>query len=190
MQRRRTTVTGQPYPQASISPRGIVRSSYGTGLAVLLQGRRRKAGSGTYLLPKGRRQTRGEWPCTMQQPILSEEFVMFMMTETAGEYLTAVLDNANVPDETAIRLVLEGGTLTPQLDNARLGDEKFDHAGRMVLILDTQVSQVLDNSTLDVEATDEGPKLILLPRTLFLCFLLLSAKGKAQAEGDVHVSPP
>jgi hypothetical protein len=98
----------------------------------------------------------------MQQPILSEEFVMFMMTETAGEYLTAVLDNANVPDETAIRLVLEGGTLTPQLDNARPGDEKFDHAGRMVLILDTQVSQVLDNSTLDVEATDEGPKLILL----------------------------
>ena len=88
---------------------------------------------------------------------------MFMMTETAGEYLTAVLDNANVSEETAIRLVLEGNTLTPRLDNARPGDEKFDYAGRIVLMLDTQVSQVLDDSALDVEATDEGPKLVLLP---------------------------
>jgi hypothetical protein len=88
---------------------------------------------------------------------------MFMMTETAGEYLTAVLDNANASEETAIRFVLEGNTLTPKLDNAGPGDEKFDYAGRMVLILDAQVSQALDDSTLDVEATDEGPKLILLP---------------------------
>ena len=88
---------------------------------------------------------------------------MFMMTETAGEYLTAVLDNANASEETAIRFVLEGNTLTPKLDNARPGDEKFDYAGRMVLILDTQVSRTLDDSTLDVEATNEGPKLILHP---------------------------
>jgi len=49
------------------------------------------------------------------------------------------------------------------LDNARPGDEKFDYAGRMVLILDAQVSQALDDSTLDVEATDEGPTLTLHP---------------------------
>jgi hypothetical protein len=49
------------------------------------------------------------------------------------------------------------------LDNARPGDETFDYEGRTVLMLDAQVSQVLDDSTLDVEATDEGPKLILLP---------------------------
>jgi hypothetical protein len=30
-------------------------------------------------------------------------------------------------------------------------------------VLDAQVSQVLADSTLDVQATDEGPKLILLP---------------------------
>ena len=63
---------------------------------------------------------------------------MFMMTETAGEYLTAVLDNANASEETAIRFVLEGNTLTPKLDNAGPGDEKFDYAGRMVLILDVR----------------------------------------------------
>jgi hypothetical protein len=88
---------------------------------------------------------------------------MFMMTEIAGEYLTTVLDNANASEETAIRFVLEDNTLTSKLDNARPGDEKFDYAGRMILILDAQVSQTLDDSTLDVDATDEGPKLILLP---------------------------
>ncbi len=88
---------------------------------------------------------------------------MFIVTEAAGGYLTAALDNANAAEETAIRLVLEGNTLTPQLDNARPGDETFDYAGRTVLMLDAQVSQVLDDSTLDVEATDEGPKLILVP---------------------------
>ena len=88
---------------------------------------------------------------------------MFIVTEAAGGYLTAVLDNANASEETAIRFVLEGNTLTPQLDNTYPGDKTFDHEGRMVLILDAQVSQVLDDNTLDIEATEEGPKLILLP---------------------------
>jgi len=88
---------------------------------------------------------------------------MFIVTEAAGGYLTAVLDNANASEETAIRLVLAGNALTPQLDNTRPGDETFDYEGRMVLMLDAQVSQVLDDSTLDIEATDEGPQLILLP---------------------------
>jgi hypothetical protein len=88
---------------------------------------------------------------------------MFIVTEAAGGYLTAVLDNANASEETAIRLVLEGNTLTPQLDNTHPGDKTFDHEGRMVLMLDAQVSQVLDDSTLDIETTEEGPKLILLP---------------------------
>ena len=87
---------------------------------------------------------------------------MLMMTETAGEYLTALLDNTNAPEETAIRFVLEGNTLTPRLDNSRPGDATFDHDGRRVLVLDADVSQALAESTLDVQATEEGPKLVLL----------------------------
>jgi hypothetical protein len=87
---------------------------------------------------------------------------MFTMTETAGEYLTTVLDDANATEETAIRLVLDGNTLTPQLDNARPGDATFDHEGRMVLVLDAQVTHILDESMLDVKATEEGPQLVLL----------------------------
>gem|GEM_PF-818989 len=108
-----------------------------------------------------RRAENSRAPCNSS--FFREGIVMFIVTEAAGGYLTAVLDNANASEETAIRLVLEGNTLTPQLDNTRPGDETFDHEGRMILMLDAQVSQVLDDSTLDIEATDEGPKLILLP---------------------------
>jgi hypothetical protein len=96
-------------------------------------------------------------------PSLPEkEVVMFTMTETAGEYLTTVLDDANAAEETAIRLVIDGNTLTPQLDNARPGDATFDHEGRTVLVLDARVTQILDESMLDVRATEEGPQLVLL----------------------------
>jgi len=87
---------------------------------------------------------------------------MFTMTEAAGEYLTTVLDKADASEEAAIRFILEGNTLAPRLDHAHPEDVTFDHEGRKVLVLDAQVSQILTDSTLDVQATDEGPKLILL----------------------------
>ena len=87
---------------------------------------------------------------------------MLMLTEMAGEYLTALLENTRASEEAAIRFVLDGSTLTPKLDSARPGDDTFDYEGRKVLVLDAQVSEALAESTLDVQATDEGPKLVLL----------------------------
>jgi hypothetical protein len=108
-------------------------------------------------------EARGYRHALWNGPSLPEkEVVMFTMTETAGEYLTTVLDDANAAEETAIRLVLDGNTLTPKLDNAHPGDATFDHEGRMVLVLDARVTQVLAESMLDVTATEEGPQLVLL----------------------------
>ena len=87
---------------------------------------------------------------------------MLMLTEMAGEYLTALLENTNASAEAAVRFVLDGSTLTPKLDSTRPGDKTFDYEGRRVLVLDEQVSQALAESTLDVQATEEGPKLVLL----------------------------
>ena len=87
---------------------------------------------------------------------------MFTMTDLAGEYLNELLDNANAAEETVVRFVVEDRTLKPTLDTARLGDAAFDYDGRTVLVLDTQVMQAIADSTLDVQATDEGPQLILL----------------------------
>jgi hypothetical protein len=86
---------------------------------------------------------------------------MFVMTPAAGVYLHAVLDKAQVPEETAIRFVIEDNSLNTRLDTSRPGDATFDHDGRKVLILDEQVSQLLDTSTLDVQPTPEGERLVL-----------------------------
>lgn len=87
---------------------------------------------------------------------------MLYITDAVGDYLEAVLDKAKVPQNTAIRIRLEQGALAPALDTARPGDETFDHRGRVVLVLDSQVREYLAESVLDVEHTADGPKLLIL----------------------------
>ena len=87
---------------------------------------------------------------------------MLMMTPAAGGYLCDVLERAQAPQETAIRLEIEGNTLKSKLDQARPGDATYDHQGRPVLLLDDRVAQLLEGSTLDLEPTSQGGALILL----------------------------
>ena len=87
---------------------------------------------------------------------------MLTITDAAGAYLTALLDNANASEETAIRFVLEGNTLTPKTDSARPGDATFVHEERTILVLDAEVVDALGEATLDVRPIDDGPKLVLL----------------------------
>ena len=87
---------------------------------------------------------------------------MFVMTESAGEFLCAVLDRAQAPQEAAIRLELEGDALISKLDKPRPGDAAFDHDGRKVLVMDERVSQLLSGSKLELEPTSEGAKLVIV----------------------------
>jgi len=87
---------------------------------------------------------------------------MFVMTESAGEFLCAVLDRAQAPQEAAIRLELEGDALISKLDKPRPGDAAFDHDGRKVLVMDERVSQLLSGSKLELEPTAEGAKLVIM----------------------------
>lgn len=86
---------------------------------------------------------------------------MFVMTEPAGEFLCAVLDRANAPEEAAIRFAVEGDELISKLDKPRPGDATFDHEGRKVLVMDEEMARLLDGSTLDLQPTNEGEKLVL-----------------------------
>jgi len=83
---------------------------------------------------------------------------MLTITDATGEHLTVLLENANAPEQTAIRLAFEGNTLALKLDTAHPGDETFDHAGRTVLVLDPNALQVVADSTIDVRPTEEGPQ--------------------------------
>jgi len=86
---------------------------------------------------------------------------MLTMTKAAGDYLTALLQRAHASQDTAIRIVLEDDELAPALDTERPGDETLDYHGRKVLLLDAEVCEYLADSTLDVQPTDQGPRLIL-----------------------------
>jgi hypothetical protein len=87
---------------------------------------------------------------------------MLKITEAAGEYLTAVLERAQASGDTAVRIELHDGALSPALDSARPGDETYDHQGRMVLLLDPPVREYLEDSMLDVDETPGGPQLLIL----------------------------
>ena len=87
---------------------------------------------------------------------------MLAMTPAAAKHLFTVLERSSTPEATAIRIEIEGDTLTSRLDVARPGDATFDHDGRKVLVLDQHVSQLLDGSTLDLQPTPEGDKLVLV----------------------------
>ena len=87
---------------------------------------------------------------------------MFVMTESAGEFLCAVLDRAQAPQEAAVRFELEGDALISKLDKPRPGDAAFDHDGRKVLVMDERVSQLLSGSKLELEPTAEGAKLVIM----------------------------
>ncbi|MHC4082635.1 MAG: hypothetical protein ACYS15_19265 [Planctomycetota bacterium] len=86
---------------------------------------------------------------------------MLTMTEAAGAHLIDLLGEADVPEDVAIRFVVESEELTLRLDKERPGDESLTHEGKTVLLLDEQMSPMLSEKTLDIEPSDEGPKLTL-----------------------------
>jgi Fe-S cluster assembly iron-binding protein IscA len=87
---------------------------------------------------------------------------MLTLTGAAGDYLKSALERAKASEDTAIRIVVEDDKLAPALDTERPGDETLDYHGRTVLLLDAEVCEYLADSTLDVESTDEGLRLLIL----------------------------
>lgn len=87
---------------------------------------------------------------------------MLQVTDAATEHLNKLLGDSGAPDEAAIRVVVEERGLTLRLDNVRPGDSSFEHDGKTVLVLDEQVSQMLDDKTMDIEETGEGPRLAIV----------------------------
>jgi Fe-S cluster assembly iron-binding protein IscA len=86
---------------------------------------------------------------------------MLTMTEAAGAHLIDLLGEAEVPEDVAIRFVVESEELTLRLDKEQPGDETLSHDGKTVLLLDEQMSPMLAGKTLDIEESDDGPKLSL-----------------------------
>lgn len=94
-------------------------------------------------------------------PTAQRGILMLTVTESACGHLAGLLYSANAPDEAAIRFVVEGNRITPTVDQERPDDTTYEYAGSPVLVLDEHVVALLDNRTLDVQDTDDGPQLVL-----------------------------
>lgn len=86
---------------------------------------------------------------------------MLTITDAASAHLAQMLADAEAPDEVAIRIAVGEGGLVLALDAAHAEDATFDHEDRTVLVLDVEVSQLLEEKTLDVQDTEEGPQLAI-----------------------------
>jgi Fe-S cluster assembly iron-binding protein IscA len=86
---------------------------------------------------------------------------MLTVTDAAGAHLVDLLGEAEAPEDVAIRFVVESEELTLRLDKEKPGDESLIHEGKTVLLLDEEMSPMLSGKTLDIEDSDEGPKLTL-----------------------------
>ena len=85
---------------------------------------------------------------------------MLTITEAAAAYLANKLDEE--PAGEAVRFVFGLQGLEPQPSVVLPGDTTFEHQGRIVLVLDKTMSQMLEDKTLDVEETKDGSTLRLL----------------------------
>jgi Fe-S cluster assembly iron-binding protein IscA len=83
------------------------------------------------------------------------------VTEAAKTHLAQMLADVGAPEDVVIRIIVREGGLVLALDNMGVQDAAFAHEERTVLVLDAQVSQLLDEKTLDIEDTEEGPQLAI-----------------------------
>lgn len=88
---------------------------------------------------------------------------MFTLSEAAGQLLKEMLVGADAPEDAVLRIVTEedeGLALT--MDQAAPEDKTFVYEGRVVLVFNEELDQLLDERTLELEQTAEGPQLSLV----------------------------
>ena len=86
---------------------------------------------------------------------------MLNASDAACAFISELLTSSEASDESAVRIAIEENQLSMKLDEEKPGDETFLHEGKTILLVDAEISQVLDGKTLEFEDTEEGPKLMV-----------------------------
>ncbi len=84
---------------------------------------------------------------------------MLTVTDKAAQHLRETLKEESAQGACRIVKTEEGYELTH--DEAKEGDQVFEHEGENYLLLDTEVGEALSNATLDVQESPEGTRLNL-----------------------------
>lgn len=91
---------------------------------------------------------------------------MLIVTERAKEELRVVLSDSVDEPGMSLRLVASGrGQFGLVPDVEQEGDQVVAHEGINVLLIDEEVSAVLESAMIDCRETPEGPRLVLAKRT-------------------------
>lgn len=76
---------------------------------------------------------------------------MLTVTESAGTHLAQLLAESDAPDEAAVRIAHDQDGWSLLLDNADPSDQRFEHNGKTVLVIDPEAADLLGDVTLDVQ---------------------------------------
>jgi len=85
---------------------------------------------------------------------------MLQITRPACEHLRQMLTHA--PEGVAVRLYLQYNDLAIAVDEVYDDDLSCVYEGQTVLVMDSEMSQLLSQRRLDVELTEQGPQLAVL----------------------------
>ena len=83
----------------------------------------------------------------------TKELEVLTVTEAASAHLARMIKRQDGQEGMVVRFVCEGQGIKLRQDSERTGDTTFQHAGRTVLLLDAQVSELLAEDTLDLKGT-------------------------------------
>jgi len=87
---------------------------------------------------------------------------MITVTESAKGLLKEILTAHSDDPEMGVRLLMNSpGQLGLVLGEEEPGDQVFEHQGAKVLLVSPDLAMALEEITLDVRDTDDGPKLVV-----------------------------
>lgn len=84
------------------------------------------------------------------------------VSQSACTMLSKLLTEAQAPDGVVARIIPSGEGLSLTMDEVQTDDATFDHGGKPVLAIAQNVVEIIDDKTLDVVSTAEGPQLTLV----------------------------
>lgn len=86
---------------------------------------------------------------------------MLNVTEKAAAALSESLDANRENDSDVLRLTQAAGGMGLALDQEHEGDQVIEHEDRKVLVVDPEVADALDGTTIDIVDTPEGQRLVV-----------------------------
>lgn len=86
---------------------------------------------------------------------------MVTVTERAAQELKEILEAQAVEPEQVLRLVREAQGFSLHLDKESAGDEVVESEGATILLIDEQLSPIVDGAVVDCIDTPEGPRLTI-----------------------------